>query len=101
MPQSTSRADATNWQHSIFVNLYYDRGTYDTELGDSEYVETVLHDVDAVLTSVLDELGSLPKVTNYHPSRIEDYAGELDNVSVLMVSIELECMTAVDPGTFD
>lgn len=101
LPQETTRQDATNWIHRIDVNLYFDRGNDDTDLGASTYVEEYLHATAAVIDAVLGSLSDVPKATNYHPTRIEDYAGELDGTSLLLINIRFEVMTAVDPGTFD
>jgi len=94
LPERTERAGATNWRHSLRVNLYFERGRR------LDYIEDVLHPTAAVLDNVLASLSSLPEVTNYHPSSIEDYAGELDNTQLLLVSVQFECVTQVDPGEF-
>lgn len=94
LPDATERADATNWTHSIMVNLYFER---DREL---DYIEDVLHPVADVLDNVLAELDTLAEVTNYYPESIQDFAGELDNTSLLLVMIRVRCMTAIDPGEF-
>lgn len=94
LPDQTERADPTNWRHSIVVNLYFKR---DREL---DYVEDVLHPLAAVLDETLTALERTECITNYHPSRIEDHAGELDNTAVLLVSVTLQCVTQVDPAEF-
>jgi hypothetical protein len=95
LPQQTTRQDATNWQHSVFVNLYFrrDRGL--------EYIDDVLVPWASMVDAVLLELDDTPKTTDYHPNRVEDFAGELDNTQLLLVLTEFQITTAVDPGTFD
>jgi hypothetical protein len=94
LPEETNRLDATNWSHAVRVNLYFERGR------DLDYVEDVLHPVAGVLDSVLTSLGDTECTNNYYPETIEDYAGELDNTKLLLVSIRFRVTTLVDPGTF-
>ena len=94
VPDATERTDGTNWDHSIFVNLYFERDR------DLDYVDDVLHPTAEVIEQVLAELSTLPEVTNYYPQTVQDFAGELDNTSLLLVMIRFRCMTAIDPGEF-
>lgn len=95
LPDETTRTDPTNWQHSIIVNLYFER-----QRG-LDYVEDVLHPVAAVLDEVTLALSDVDCATDYHPERIQDFAGELDGTGVLLVSITFRIRTLVDPGDFD
>jgi len=95
LPQSTSRADATNWQHTIVTNLYFERGR------ELDYVEDILHPTAAVLDNVLAAVSELPRVNNYYPASIEDFAGQLDNTQLLLVSIRFRCVSQIDPGDFE
>jgi hypothetical protein len=94
LPESTERTDATNWQHTIVTNLYFERGR------GLDYVDDILHPTAAVLDNVLAALSELPRVNNYYPASIEDFAGQLDNTQLLLVSIRFQCVTQVDPGDF-
>lgn len=94
LPETTERASGTEWTHRIIVNLFFQR-----ERG-LDYVDDILHPVADVLDATLAELGTVDCINNYAPTRIEDYAGELDNTSVLLVSITLEATTLIDPGEF-
>jgi hypothetical protein len=94
LPDSTERADATNWRHRIVVNLYFERGR------EMDYIDDVLHPTAAVLDEVLGALGEVECITDYHPASIQDFAGELDNTSLLLVSIQFEMRTLIDPGEF-
>jgi hypothetical protein len=94
LPDSTERADATNWRHRIVVNLYFERGR------ELDYIEDVLHPTAAILDEVLGALGEVECITDYHPASIQDFAGELDNTSLLLVSIQFEMRTLIDPGEF-
>ena len=94
LPDSTERADATNWRHRIVVNLYFERGR------DMDYIEDVLHPTAAILDEVLGALGEVECITDYAPQSIQDFAGELDNTSLLLVSIQFEMKTLIDPGEF-
>ena len=94
LPDETSRVGATDWEHSIVVNLYFERGR------DMDYLDDVLYPTAAVLDHVLASLGDVECVTNYHPDSIQDFAGELDNTQLLLVSITFRAQTLVDPGEF-
>jgi len=94
LPDETARTDATNWTHTVVTNLYFERSR------DMDYVDDVLHPVAGVLDEVLAELGAVECITNYHPEAITDYAGELDNTSVLLVSIRFRATTQIDPAEF-
>lgn len=94
LPDETARTDATNWTHTIVVNLYFERSR------DMDYIEDVLHPTAAVLDEVLTALGTVDCLTNYHPESIQDFAGELDNTSVLLVSIRFRAQSLADPSTF-
>lgn len=95
LPDETARADSTNWEHSIYVNLYFERSR------GLEYVADVLHPTAAVLDECLAALSDVECITNYYPESVQDFAGELDNTSVLLVSIRFRCQSLVDPGDFD
>lgn len=94
LPNSTDRADATNWRHRITVNLYFERSS------ELDYVEDVLAPTANVLDECLGALSDVDCITDYHPASIQDYAGELDNTQLLLVSIEFQALTLVDPGAF-
>lgn len=95
LPDETSRSGATTWEHSIVVNLYFRRDR------DLDYIDDVLHPVAAVLDETLSALGTVDCITDYHPASIQDFAGELDNTSVLLVMIRLRATALIDPGEFD
>jgi hypothetical protein len=90
-PESTQRADATNWRHRIVVNLFFER---DRGL---DYVSEVLRPTAAVIDATLVAMQATDCITNYHPTSVEDYAGELNNTGLLLVTITFECVTQVDP----
>lgn len=90
LPQSTSRTDGNEFTHTIYTNLYFERGR------DMDYVEDILHPVAATVAEVLDTLSDTESVVSYIPQTIEDFAGELDNTLVLLVSIQFEITTLVD-----
>lgn len=94
LPDETQRVDATDWTHTVVVNLYFERSR------DLDYVADILHPTAAILDEVLTALSDVSHVTNYHPESIQDFAGELDGSSVLLVSIRFRAMSQIDPGTF-
>jgi len=93
-PESSDRADATTWRHRILVNLFFER---DREY---DYVDDILHPTAAVLDNVLAELRATECITDFHPASIEDYAGELNNTGLILVTITFEMITLLDPGEF-
>lgn len=90
LPQSTNYAGGNDFTHQIFANLYFERGR------DTDYIEDVLHPVADALDECLASLSNTQETTEYRPESIEDYAGELDNSLVLLVSIRFHIRTAVD-----
>lgn len=90
LPENTSRADGNEFDHQIRVNLYFERGR------DMDYVEDILHPVAGVVDECLAALSATPSVVTYVPGLIEDYAGELDNTYILLVSIRFDVTTLVD-----
>jgi hypothetical protein len=90
LPQSTTRSDGNEFTHTIYANLYFDRGP------GMDYVEDVLHPVAWAVVEVLDALAETESVVSYVPQTIEDFAGELDNTLVLLVAIQFEVTTLVD-----
>jgi len=94
LPDETTRSGPTNWDHSIFANLYFERGR------EMDYVDDVLHPTAEVVEQVLAELATVECVTNYYPEFIQDFAGELDNTSVLLVSIRFRATSQIDPADF-
>lgn len=94
LPESTERQDGTNWRHRVITNLYFERDR------DLDYLEDVLHPTAAVLDETLSALSDVECVTDYHPSSIQDFAGELDNTSVLLVMIRFEALSQIDPAEF-
>jgi hypothetical protein len=90
LPQSTTQSDGNEFTHRIFANLYFERERR------QDYVDDILHPVADVIDESLAALSAETSVIRYVPTSIEDYAGELDNTLVLLVSIEFTVTTAVD-----
>ena len=94
LPEETARTGPNDWEHSIRLNLYFERTKR------TDYAEHILRPVSDVLTDALAELSALSCVNNYRPERIEDYAGELDDTLIILVSIELRVETLIDVSDF-
>jgi len=92
--EDLSRMDATNWQHSIQVNLYFEwsRGL--------DFDEDVVHPISAVLGNCLEALSGVSCITNYHPETIDFFSGEPQNSLILAVSIRFRAQTLIDPAEF-
>jgi hypothetical protein len=89
LPQQTSRTAGNEFQHDIFVNLYFERGR------DTEYLD-VLHHVSSVISEVMGALSNTEDVISFVPAVIEDFAGELDDTLILLVSTRFEITTVVE-----
>ena len=94
LPDDTTRTGPTDWTHTIVCNLYFERSR------DTDYLGDVLHPVAAVLDEALAALSTVECITNYHPASIQDFAGELDDTKLLLVSIQFEATTQLNPGEF-
>lgn len=94
LPEELARTNATDYQHSVLANLYFefDRST--------KFVDDILHPVDGVLDESLAALDSVNCITDYHPNRIEFFAGQPNNSLLLAVSIRFFATTLVDPAAF-
>jgi len=94
LPDETARVGSTDWEHSIVVNLYFERSR------EQDYLEDVLYPTAAVIDHVLASLSDVDCINNYHPESVQDFAGELDNTQLLLVSIRFRATSMIDPGEF-
>lgn len=90
LPQDSARTGGNEWTHTLMTNLYFERGR------DTDYVEDVLHPVAAVIEDTLAALSATECVVSYVPQSIEDFAGEVSDSLVILVSITWEVTTQVD-----
>jgi len=90
LPENTSRTGGNEFTHRVDTVLYFERTRgYD-------YVDDILHPVAAVISDTLTALRNTECVITYMPAVVEDYAGELDGTSVLMVRVQFEISTVRD-----
>lgn len=94
LPEETNRTGGTTWQHSIAVFCIFERTRR------QDYFEDVLAPVAHMIDAVLDKLGDVECITDYHPESIQDFAGELDQTGTLNVLVRFRATTQVDPGEF-
>ena len=89
LPESTDDQGGNQFAHTLRVNCYFERER------DTDYLD-VLEVIKDVTTGVIQELGEIDCVLTYRPTTIEDYAGQLDNTLLLLVSIQFTVTTQVD-----
>lgn len=90
LPQETTRTSGNDFSHTIFTNLYFERSR------DVDYIEDILHAVADVIGETMTALAATESAISFVPAGVEDYAGQLDNTQVLLVSIRWEVTTTVD-----
>jgi hypothetical protein len=90
LPENSTRSDANTWTHQIRLNMLFERGKAGVA-----YL-TVLEYVKEAITNAIANLGDVPCVGVFVPQLIEDFAGELDNTLLLLVSVQFSVTTQVD-----
>jgi hypothetical protein len=95
LPQATERTSGNEFQHTLFTNLYFNRSR------GLDYIDEVLHVIADVITETLAAFARTETAISYVPASIEDYAGELDDTLVLLVSIRWEVTTTVELADTD
>jgi len=90
LPQSTNREGGNQFSHTVFCNLYFERGR------ELDYVDDVLHTVAGVVTDVLQTCAETDTIGTYVPAEIQDFSGELDGTSLFLLSIRFEIGTSHD-----
>lgn len=90
MPQDTTRSAGNEFSHTLMTNLYFERGR------ETDYIDDVLHPVAGVIDDTLSALSDTECVLTYVPTSIEDFAGEVGDSLVILVSITWEVTTLVD-----
>jgi len=89
-PVNTTRESGNEFRHRIEANLVFERSR------DYSYVDDVLHPMASVVAECMAALAATESVISYVPAEIEDFAGEMDNTSVLVLRIAFDVTTLVD-----
>lgn len=92
--ENFERADGVNWTIAVSTTLYFEWSR------ETDTREDVLHPLAAVMEATLAAFQGVECITDYHPARIDFFAGEPRNALVLAVSIQFRVRTLVDPGEF-
>lgn len=92
--ENFERADATNWTIGISTTLYFEWGR------DTDTREDVLHPLAAVIEETLAAFQGVGCITDYHPARIDFFAGEPRQSLVLAVSVQFRVRVLLDPSEF-
>ena len=89
-----SGGQGTEFQIAVSTTLYFEWSR------DTDTREDVLHPLAAVIQETLAAFATVGCITDYHPARIDFFAGEPQSSLVLAVSIQFRVRTLVDPGEF-
>ena len=92
--ETFERADGTSWTLGVSTTLYFE-WSRDTDTRDD-----VLHPLAAVIQETLAAFATVDCITDYHPARVDFFAGEPQSSLVLAVSVQFRVTTLVDPGEF-
>jgi len=92
--ETFERADGTNWTIGVSTTLYFEWSR------DTDTREDVLHPLAAVMESTLAAFQDVACITDYHPARIDFFAGEPQQSLVLAVSIQFRVRVLLDPARF-
>lgn len=96
LPEASQRDGGNNWDHTVRLNCYFERHRpQETNHEGQQYLSQLSVAMDAT-KEALAKLAAETVVNYYVPRQIEDYAGELDNTSVLLISVQIAVGTAVD-----
>lgn len=87
--------NGTEYTVAVSTTLYFEWGR------ETSTREDVLHPLAAVMDATLSAFDGVGCITDYHPARIDFFAGEPASSLVLAVSVQFRVRTLVDPGTFD
>ena len=91
LPEATDDQGGNEWAHTLRINCYFERER------EYEYTTLLATVLDAA-TAALDAIADIECVVSYRPQLIEDFAGELDNTLLLLISVQLRVTTVVDLG---
>lgn len=90
LPQESARTDGNEFRHTVYANLYIERSR------EMDYLADVLHPTAAVISESMSALSNTKSVVSYVPASVEDFAGQLDDTLLLLVTIRFEVSTLHD-----
>ena len=90
LPEATDYEGGNEWQHSVRINSYFQRGR------STDYLDMLTIAMGA-LDNALVELADVDSVRTYYPQTIEDYAGTGEGDTMLvLISVQLSVGTSID-----
>lgn len=89
LPDTSNHAGGNEYDHSGFLNFYFSRSK------STEYRDHLLLVADS-LSSVMDSLEADENVVEFKPTRVENYAGQLDDTLLIKIEVEFTASTLVD-----
>lgn len=95
LPESSTHQGGNEFEHLVRLNLYFERGRVREDHPGGQYLDHLATAMDATIHA-LGELADREVVVTYVPTNIEDFAGELDNTLLLLISVQLRVTTLAD-----
>lgn len=89
LPEAMDYQGGNDWQHSLRLNMYFQRGR------STDYLDLLAVAMEA-LQNALGELAGVESVRSYYPQTIEDYSGEPNDTLLILISVQLAVGTSID-----
>lgn len=89
LPESSDYQGGNEYSHTVRINTYFERGRDDSYY---DHLETAIH----ATVNALARLDKEETVVTWRPQTVEDFAGELDNTLILMISVQIRVTTLHD-----
>ena len=89
LPESIDYQSGNEYAHTVRLNCYFERER------DVDYTLQLATALDAASEAVTC-LSDVDCVVSYRPQLVEDFAGELDNTLLVLISVQLRVTTLVD-----
>ena len=89
LPESVDYQSGNEYAHTVRLNCYFERGRT------TDYVTQFAVAMDAAVAA-MNHVAGVECVVSYRPQTVEDFAGELDNTLLVLISIQLRITTLVD-----
>ena len=89
-----SGGNGTEYQVAVSTTLYIEWSR------ETDTQEDVLHPLAGIMEATLSAFADVECITDYHPARIDFFAGEPVSSLVLAVSVQWRVTTLLDPADF-
>lgn len=89
LPESSEYQGGNEFAHLVRVNVYFERSKGDGYL---DHLRVAMDAVNGATEALKDE----PHAVTWRPESIQDFAGEVDNTLVLLISTQLRVTSLTD-----